>query len=77
MGCALHAIEEVPARLRFLVFAALTSPYHADKNANFFRQAVSFRSRNGRSAINPLKANCFWWVAEPPAPRRMKLKRCL
>jgi hypothetical protein len=29
----------------------LTSCRHTDKNAHFLRQAVSFASRNGRSAI--------------------------
>jgi len=38
---------------------ALTSLRHADKNANFLRQAVSFASRNGRSADKSLKENFF------------------
>jgi len=50
---------EVPARRAILPQLTLTSRHHADKNANFLRQAVSFASRNGRSATKSLKDKFF------------------
>jgi len=41
--------------LPFSASDALTSCRYADKNAHFLRQAVSFASRNGRSANPSLK----------------------
>jgi hypothetical protein len=41
--------------LPFSACGALTSCRCADKNAHFLRQAVSFASRNGRSANPSLK----------------------
>jgi len=49
----------MPADVAIWRQAALTSRRCTDKNANFLRQAVSFASRNGRSADTSLKDRLF------------------
>jgi hypothetical protein len=49
--CDLHrGAKSLHVILLFSTASALTSCRCVDKNANFLRQAVSFASRNGRSA---------------------------
>jgi len=61
----------MPVRIAILRQLALTSHHCADKNANFLRQAVSFASRNGRSAIYRWKTGSFGGIAGHPGPRWM------
>ena len=58
--------------LPIVALGALTSCRGTDKNAHFLRQAVSFASRNGRSAIQRWKISCrkisaFDGIATPRA----------
>jgi hypothetical protein len=56
--CDLPEAKVLQSFLPMVAFGALTSCRRTDKNAHFLRQAVSFASRNGRSAILCWKRSC-------------------